>query len=149
MMSTTRGKQSPLEDFKINVRIKISTLWATLMFCYLYADYFELYVPGKLTGMLDGIIGPLGQVTQAKLVGTAILLAIPTLMIFLSIGLPARIARCANIIFGMIYTAVAVATIASPGAWIFYQIFCAVEIFLTILIIGYAWQWPRKLAIND
>ena len=40
--------------------MKLSALWASTMFCYIYCDYFELYVPGKLDGMLQGKIGPLG-----------------------------------------------------------------------------------------
>jgi hypothetical protein len=37
-----------LDDLKVHVRLKLSSLWAALMFCYLYGDYFGLYVPGKL-----------------------------------------------------------------------------------------------------
>ena len=148
-MSNTYGNQSHLDDAKVNVRTKISALWTTLMFCYIYADYFELYVPGKLADMIAGNIGLLGQVTQAILVGTAILLAIPTMMIFLSIVLSPQIARWANIIFGVVYTLVAVATLCAPGAWIFYRIFCAIEILLAVAIIGYAWYWPKKISINN
>ena len=43
-----------LEDIKVPVRYKLSAMWASVMFCYIYVDYFELYVPGKLQGMLDG-----------------------------------------------------------------------------------------------
>jgi hypothetical protein len=89
-MRNIRSNQHCLEDLKVNVRIKISALWAALMFCYIYADYFELYVPGKLADMMAENIGPLGHVTQAKLIGTAILLAIPALMLFLSIVLCAK-----------------------------------------------------------
>jgi len=35
------------------------------MSCFIYADYFELYVPGKLQGMLAGRMEPLGAVTQS------------------------------------------------------------------------------------
>ncbi|MES2823260.1 MAG: DUF6326 family protein [Pseudomonadota bacterium] len=136
--------QNLLDDIKVHVRIKISALWTTLVACYIYADYFELYVPGKLTDMLAQNIGPLGAVTQAKLIGTSILLAIPILMVFLSLVLPSKISRWANIVFGVVYALVAIATICSPGAWIFYRFFCAVEIVLTLIIIWYAWHWPKK-----
>ena len=42
------------EDFKINVRIKLAALWTSVMFCYIYGDYFELYVPKKVEGLLNG-----------------------------------------------------------------------------------------------
>ena len=43
---------SPLVNVTIPVRAKLSALWAALMFCYVYGDYFGLYVPGKLSGMI-------------------------------------------------------------------------------------------------
>ena len=50
-----------LENANVNVRVKLAALWASVMFCYIYADYFGLYVPGKLQGMLEGKMGPLGK----------------------------------------------------------------------------------------
>jgi hypothetical protein len=73
---------SRLSDIRIHVRFKLSALWAALMFCYVYGDYFGLYVPGKLKGMLAGE-GPVGPVSEASLVMTALLLALPGLMVFL------------------------------------------------------------------
>lgn len=46
--------KSQLEDYKVNIRIILSALWTTVMFCYIYGDYFELYVPGKVNGLLNG-----------------------------------------------------------------------------------------------
>jgi hypothetical protein len=43
-----------LEDAKVPIRLKLSALWAALMFCYVYGDYFGLYRPGQLQGMLRG-----------------------------------------------------------------------------------------------
>ena len=59
-----------LEDVRVPTRYKLSAMWASVMFCYIYVDYFELYVPGKLQGMLDGKIVPLGPVTQGILLAT-------------------------------------------------------------------------------
>jgi hypothetical protein len=143
-MSNKPVGQNLLDDIKIHVRIKISALWTTLVSCYIYADYFELYVPGKLTDMLAQNVGPLGPVTQAKLMGTSILLAIPIIMIFLSLVLPSKISRWANIIFGVVYALVAVATLCMPGSWNFYKFFCVLEILLTSTIVWYAWDWPKK-----
>jgi hypothetical protein len=38
----------------MHVKLKLSLLWAALMFFYIYGDYFGLYVPGQLKGMLEG-----------------------------------------------------------------------------------------------
>ena len=33
------------EPFKVNVRIKISALWASMLFVFAYVDIFSLYRP--------------------------------------------------------------------------------------------------------
>ena len=66
------------EDFTVNTRLKLTALWTSVMFCYLYGDYFELYVPQKLEGMINGnnlLDSPI------KLLVAACLLTIPALMI--------------------------------------------------------------------
>lgn len=46
--------KTALEDTRISARLKLAALWTSVMFCYVYGDYFELYVPGKLQDMLNG-----------------------------------------------------------------------------------------------
>lgn len=43
-----------LEEPQVNVKLKLAALWASVMFCYLYGDYFELYVPEKVDSLLTG-----------------------------------------------------------------------------------------------
>ena len=50
-------KNNNLEDFKINIRIKLSALWGSVMFCYVYGDFFTLFVPGRIKGLADGTSG--------------------------------------------------------------------------------------------
>ena len=130
-----------LVDIKLHVRCKLSALWTALMFCYIYGDYFGLYVPGKLQGMLDGD-GPVGPVSEATLVGTALLLAVPGLMVFLSLLLPPRLCRWLNIGLGLFYTAIMLLTM--PGAWWFYIVLGVIEVALSLLIAAMAWRWPRS-----
>lgn len=129
-----------LSDIKLHVRFKLSALWASLMFCYIYGDYFGLYVPGQLQGMLAGA-GPVGPVSQASLVGTALMLAVPGLMVFLSLVLPPRLCRWLNIVLGLFYTAIMLLTM--PGAWWFYITLGAIEVVLSLLIVAFAWRWPK------
>jgi hypothetical protein len=123
------------------VRFKLSALWTALMFCYIYGDYFGLYVPGKLQGMLGGE-GPVGPVSEVTLVGTALLLAVPGLMVFLSLLLPPRLCRWLNIGLGLFYTAIMLLTM--PGAWWFYIVLGVLEVALSLLIVVMAWRWPRS-----
>jgi len=129
------------DDAPVPVRIKLAALWTSVMLCYMYCDYFELYVPGKLQSMLDGRMGPLGAVTQGVLVGTAVMMIIPSLMVFLSVALSARASRALNIVLGVLYSVIMM--FAIRGTWTFYRLFGVVEIALTLLVVWYAWRWPR------
>lgn len=42
-----------LQDVQVPLKYRLSALWSSLMFCYIYGDYFGLYKPGTLQGMLD------------------------------------------------------------------------------------------------
>lgn len=132
----------PLEDVRVPTRYKLAALWTSVMFCYIYVDYFELYVPGKLQGMLHGMMAPLGPVTQGVLLGTAVMLAVPSLMICLSVLLPVAASRWLNIVMGAAYTAIEVAVVSASG-WAFYVSIGVVEAALTAYIMWMAWKWPR------
>ena len=123
--------------------MKLSALWVSVMFCYIYADYFGLYVPGKLQRMLEGRMGPLGPTTEGVLLGTSVLMAIPSVMVFLSLALKPRPNRWLNIVFGVIYTVIILITM---WGWRFYIFYGIVEITLTGSVVCYAWKWPRQEA---
>ncbi|MEJ2545516.1 MAG: hypothetical protein P8Y99_15745 [Calditrichaceae bacterium] len=77
-----------LKDYEINVKIKLAALWISVMFCYIYGDYFELYTPDKVTGLLDGtnvLNSPL------KLFLASLLMTIPALMTYLSLALKPKL----------------------------------------------------------
>jgi Family of unknown function (DUF6326) len=131
-----------LEDFKVHVRLKLSALWASTMACYIYCDYFELYVPGKLRGMQQGNIEPLGPITQGMLVGMSLMMIVPSLMIFLSLVLRPSACRWANIVIALCYTLL-LCMLAYEATWYFYKLFAVIEAGLTALIVMYAWKWPR------
>ena len=104
-MNSSKTNAIDFEDIKINVKIKLSSLWTSVTLCYLYGDYFELYVPQKTQGLVNGINlldSPM------KLFAATVLLAIPALMVFLSIVLKSTINRRLNIVFGIFYTAIMV-----------------------------------------
>ena len=79
-----------LENPKVNIKIKLSALWTSVLFCYIYGDYFELYVPEKVDSLVNGV-NILDSPT--KLLIASIVLAIPSVMIALSILLKPKINR--------------------------------------------------------
>jgi Family of unknown function (DUF6326) len=134
-------KNAPLlDDIKIHVRFKLFALWSSVMFFYIYGDYFELYQPGKLQEMIAGRM-VFGVVSQAVLLGMAAVMVIPSLMPFLSLVLPTRVNRWMNIVFGVLYSVIMILVIR--GGWHFYIFFGLIEITLTVLIVWYAWTWPK------
>jgi hypothetical protein len=46
--------RSKFKDFEVNTKIKLAFLWTAVTLCYLYGDYFELYTPGKVEGLISG-----------------------------------------------------------------------------------------------
>ena len=130
------------EDFTVNTRLKLTALWTSVMFCYLYGDYFELYVPQKLEGMINGnnlLDSPI------KLLVAACLLTIPALMIVATLWLKPRLTRILNMVWGIFFTTVMVMiAFTSLSPWRSFYVFLAlVESCITALIVWQAWKWPK------
>lgn len=64
-------------------------------------------------------------------------------MIFLSLVLRPNLNRWLNIVLGVIYTIIAFLTM--PGSWAYYILYAAIEAVLTLLIVWYAWNWPKAV----
>lgn len=131
-----------LDDFRPAMQLRLSALWASLMFCYVYGDYFGLYVPGKLVAMNAGKMGAFGVLTPGMQVAVSLMMAIPSLMIALSVFLPPTLNRWLNLLFGFLYSAIMVRTMVG-GAPAFYLVLGVVEVALTLSIMLCAWTWPK------
>jgi len=141
----TNKKTKGFQDVKINVKIKLSALWVVLMFCCTYADILGFYAPGNIKELMAGEIAGI-QMTQGLLLGSAVLMAIPSAMVFLSLSLKARANRWVNIIAGLVYMGVLGSTFLTgrnPAYYIFYAIGKAV---LIALIVWHAYKWPAQEA---
>ena len=86
---------------KVNIKIKLASLWASVTFCYLYGDYFELYTPDKVNSLItgDNIMD-----NPTTLLLASIILAIPSVMVAASILLEPKINRILNMLFGTLFT---------------------------------------------
>ncbi|REG87159.1 DUF6326 family protein [Algoriphagus antarcticus] len=142
-MYTQTTPQNTLEDIKVNVQLKLAALWASLMFLIIYLDYFALYMPGTLENILKGKVFVF-DLTQGFLVAAFAVVTIPAMMIFLSVTLPAKVNRWANIIIAAINIPLILFNLAGE-AWVHMVIGAVVEVVLLCLIIRYAWKWPRIL----
>jgi hypothetical protein len=143
-METTQT--NPLRAWELPLPLKLSLLWASMMFLYVYNDYFSLYLPGTIEDMSAGRIGPLGDATPFVMLGVAVLLTIPSLMVFVSAWLQPAFSKWLNVVFGVIYTLVNVATFF--GSALFYQFIVSVEIILSISIVVSALKWPKQTPVS-
>ena len=134
-----------LQEESIPVKGKLAALWTAVMFCYVYGDYFELYVPHKVQGLVTGdnmLDSPL------KLVAASIVAVLPGLMICGSVFLPARPNRVLNLVLGTAYTALMLLVGSlSLSTWrTFYVLLALLESVLTAVVVWQAWSWKRAEA---
>lgn len=132
-----------MEDFKINIKIKLAFIWTSVTFLYIYGDYFELYVPKKISSIIDGsslLNSPL------NLFLASLLLAIPSVMICLSVLLKPMLNKWLNIIFGLFFTCIMLLiAITSITEWKeFYVFYALLESLLTVLIVWIAYNWSKN-----
>lgn len=141
-MSTNKNTASTLENVKINVKIKLSALWITMMLLYIYADILSLFRPGELDEILKGFMGPF-PATQGSLFVASIMMMIPAVMVFLSLVLKPRVNRGVNIVLGVLYILVNISNLIGES-WAYYVAFGLIEIMFAVLIVWVAWKWPQQ-----
>lgn len=132
----------PLEDVQVPVQAKLAAAWASFMFLYVYVDILGLYRPGVIDDIRAGIVWEL-QISQTWAVGALTLMAIPILMVVLSMTLPARANRMTNLVVASAYVPVS-AAVAVGEAWTyFFALAVGLEVVVLALIFRCAWTWPR------
>lgn len=131
-------------EARVDTRLKLSALWTTVMFFYVYADLFAFFDPKALRQITDGTLLPF-PITQSMMLGFAVMMSIPTIMIFLSLALKANQSRWSNIVVGVVYTLVAAYTLTMPSS-LSYRYFECLEILFTGYIVWSAWKWPAQRA---
>jgi hypothetical protein len=127
------------EESAVSNRSRMSALWAALVLLYLYADVLSLFKPGQIEDITEGRMGPV-ESTQATLLLASTIVIIPALMVFLTLVMPARIGRRANLVLGVLYTAVSAGNLIGE-TWAYYLLFGALEMAVAVLIVVYAWKW--------
>ena len=140
------NNKTTLTDFNINIKIKLAFLWSSVTFLYIYGDYFELYVPKKIAGIIDGTSM---LDSTIKLFLASLLLAIPAFMICLSILLKPLSNKWLNIVFGIFFTAIMLLiAVTSISEWrAFYVFYAILESILTALITWTAFNWPKQTGL--
>lgn len=143
MQENGRGT-SARGEWTAPVQLRLAAAWTSFMFLYLYVDYLALYKPGFLDELLTGTVHEFE--TGPTFVGLALtLMAIPILMIVLSVTLPPRINRAVNLVVAALYIPVTIYNAAGePWSYAyFYGLSIAIEVLILAFIVRSAWTWRR------
>ena len=119
-------------------KVILSTLWIFALLNYIYADIFNIVFNPETQAEAT-------TMPQGAVFGFAILMETGIAMVLLSRVLNYRANRLANIIAGIINTALVGWTLfgANPSFYIF---FASIEIACTLFIVWYAWRWRKQEA---
>ena len=140
----SKETNNALKELLIPVQAKLAAAWTSLMFLVIYIDYFHLYQPGEIDEIRGGVI------FEFAISGTLmsiffVIIAIPALMVMLSMTLPARVNRVTNLVVASLYIPVMVFNAASTNwEWAsFYALSIGIEVLILVFILRSAWAWPR------
>jgi hypothetical protein len=134
------GERGALQNAKVGVRLKISSLWVAVLFLFAYGDIYGFFIPGRLEEVMGGEVSGM-EITQGFLFAVSVYVAIAAVMVVLSLVLTPRVSRWANIVLPPLYVISIVASAIGEDA---YFVFLSVtEVALLGLVVGYAWTWPR------
>lgn len=136
---------SGLEEVHLPVPVKLAGAWTSLMFFYLYVDYFALYKPGFLAGLMNGVVFEF-DIDQMLMTVFLALMAIPMLMILASVSLPARANRVVNLIVASLNIPFAMFNAVGESWTWFYGLSIGLEVLILIYILRSSWTWPRRIA---
>src|SRR5688500_4577529 len=135
---------SALEDLRMPVRAKLAAAWTSFMFLYIYVDYFHLYKPGAIDQIRGGVIFEF-DISPTLLTIFVAVIAIPALMVMLSMTLPARVNRATNLVVASLYIPVTVFNaIGESWSWAF---FYGLSIGIEVLLLAFILRSDRKSVV--
>jgi hypothetical protein len=131
-----------VEDVRIGVRLKISSLWIAMLFLFAYGDIFGFFQDGQIEEVIAGEVSGI-EITETFLFAVSVYIAIASVMVFLSLVLRPMVNRWTNIVLPILYiVSIGVSAIGETSA---YFIFLSLaESALLVLIVWYAWTWPKR-----
>ncbi len=129
------------EPAPVNVRIKLSALWTSMMLVFAYVDLFSLYRPDVRADIEAGQISGF-TVDRTFLLLTTAYVVIPSVMVFGALVLRPQINRIANLVLSVVYALTIIG--GAMGEWSYYVFGSGIEVALLAGIAYYAWTWPRE-----
>ncbi|KJY35973.1 DUF6326 family protein [Streptomyces sp. NRRL S-495] len=141
-MRTRQPTTTALEDPRIPVRVKLAAAWTSFMFLYVYVDILAFFKPGVIDDIKGGVVWEF-DISQTLLTTFLAIMAIPILMVVLSMTLPARANRITNLVVASVQVPFAAFNAVGESWTYFYGLGVALEVIVLALVLRYAWTWPR------
>ncbi|MGP3921020.1 DUF6326 family protein [Nonomuraea sp. 10N515B] len=137
-----------LDNPPVPVQAKLAAAWTSFMFLYIYVDYFHLHKPGVIDNLRAGVVFEF-DISPTLLTMMLASVAIPALMVMLSMTLPARVNRATNLVVALLYIPYSVFNaVGESWDWApFYGLSTGIEVLLLAFILRSAWTWPRTSAV--
>lgn len=122
----------------VGVRLKLSALWTSMLFVFAYVDLFSLYRADFRAEIDAGEIAGFA-IGEGFLLATTAYILVPSVMVFLSLVLPGKVARPATIVLAVVY--LVTIAVGAIGEWGYYVVGSLVEVVLLVTMVVLAVRW--------
>ena len=125
----------------LDPRIILSGLWIAVTLTYLLGDVYRIFFGDftKMGGDFEGKMGGM-QVTQGMMLGIAIFMVIPIVMVVLTLTLQHPVNRWTNIIIAIIFFGFVLIQLPTyPSAYD--KFLLIVSLVFNAMTVWYAWKW--------
>ena len=145
-MSIPGTSPSEWQDRSLPVQARLAAAWTSLLFLYVYVDILGLYLPGVIDDIRAGVVWEL-EISQVWATGALALMAVPILMVLLSMSLPARANRATNLVVASIYLPVSVGNAIGESWTYYFALAVGLEVVVLAVVLRWAWTWrPEGLS---
>lgn len=127
----------------VDVRIILSALWVARMLTGFVGDVLKFYEPGMVEQILVGEVDGM-PLNQGFRLAAAIMFVLPVFMVYLSLTLPYKANRWANIILAILFFGLNLIGELPTYEYAYRTFLVIVEMVFLALIVWYAWTWPKQ-----
>ena len=133
---------APAIETPVETRVRLSALWTTVMLLVAFVDLFSLYRADVRANIEAGQMFVF-EIGETFLLGVIVYVAVPTLMIALSVLLPRRVVRPLTLVIAPLFALTIVG--GAVGEMGYYVLGSAIELVLlaVVMVISVRWRSPK------
>jgi len=127
----------------VDVRTILSALWVARMLTGFVGDVLKFYEPGLVEQILVAEVDGM-PLNQGFRLAAAIMFVLPVFMVYLSLTLPYKANRWANIILATLFFGLNSIGELPTYEYAYRTFLVVVEMVFLALIVWYAWKWTKQ-----